>query len=289
MLTRKCTPSALGKRFASSLRSQFEQNGFIGKHPIMSAQEMSKYLTKFEAYEKSQPNGKLQPQEINLHFKHRWILDLCIHPRVLNAVEAQIGPNIVLLSSTIFTKYPPAAEEESAKNQPGFVGWHQDLKYWGLQSVKKNDSRINLTSMWLAIEEANEENGAMQFIAKSHKSGFFEHVQSDTEGNLLNENQDMLLTKEWQESLFQSKLQPGECTFHDGYLVHGSRPTLSTRRMGLAVQYCQPSLEFVPMTYTKSNAFTEDFRKPVLVRGYDVFGKMRYVKTVQEMKNQALN
>ena len=41
------------------------------------------------------------------------------------------------------------------------------------------------------------------------------------------------------------------------------------------------------MKYTQSIAFTEDFRKPVLISGRDVFGKLEYVKTVEDMKKQA--
>ena len=56
----------------------------------------------------------------------------------------------------------------------------------------------------------------MQFISESHKIGFFEHVQSSTEGNVLNENQDMIIPEKWQEKIIQTELLPGECTFHDG-------------------------------------------------------------------------
>ena len=70
-------------------------------------------------------------------------------------------------------------------------------------------------------------------------------------------------------------------------LVHGSKPTLNRRRMGLTAQFCQPSIEMVPMNYTKSIAFTEDFRKPILIRGEDSYGKLKYVKTKQEVLDHA--
>ena len=56
----------------------------------------------------------------------------------------------------------------------------------------------------------------MQFISESHKEGFFDHVQSTTEGNVLNENQDMIISDKWQKKIVQTKLLPGQCTFHDG-------------------------------------------------------------------------
>ena len=56
----------------------------------------------------------------------------------------------------------------------------------------------------------------MQFISESHKEGFFDHVQSTTEGNVLNENQDMIISDKWQKKIVQTKLLPGQCSFHDG-------------------------------------------------------------------------
>jgi len=245
---------------------------------------MAQFRNHFDALEATRPDQKFIPQELNLHFEHRFILDLCMHPRAIKAAQALLGPNVVLMSSAVITKYPTNIKKENYKGD--FVGWHQDMKYWGLTNMKPN-SRIKLASMWLAIDEANAENGAMQFISESHKIGFFEHVQSSTEGNVLNENQDMIIPEKWQEKIIQTELLPGECTFHDGMLIHGSKPTLGKRRMGIAVNYCQTSIRMDPMKYTKSIAFTEDFRQPVLVSGRDYYGTLRYVKTLEEMQDEA--
>ena len=61
----------------------------------------------------------------------RWMADLCIHPKIIDVMKKILGLNIVLLSSTIFTKYPTKKEEKSETFSGDFVGWHQDLKYWG--------------------------------------------------------------------------------------------------------------------------------------------------------------
>ena len=82
----------------------------------------------------------------------RFILDLCLHPRVMRAVSNLLGPNVVLFSSTLFTKYPP---KEKTKNYSGdFVGWHQDLKYWGIVNLKPKE-RVKVVSMWLAIDQVS--------------------------------------------------------------------------------------------------------------------------------------
>jgi len=258
-------------RGIASLAERFEQDGYISKHKIMTESEMDKFKADFQTLESTKEGKKFVPQEINLHFKHQFIFDLCIHPQVIEAVKSLLGPNIVLLSSTVFTKYP-AENSKPAE----FVGWHQDLKYWGL--VSATSSRIKLASMWLAIDKADADNGAMKFIKSSHTQGFFDHVDTPEEGNVLNENQDMVLRPEWMENVVQTELLPGECTFHDGMLVHGSSPTLSRRRMGLTAQFCQPQVIMEPMKYTKTQAFADDFRKPILICGEDTFGKLEYFK-----------
>ena len=235
----------------------------------MTEKEMESYKEKFQSLESTQKEKKFVPQEINLHFEHKFIFDLCVHPKVIEAAKSLLGPNIVLLSSTVFTKYPA---ENSKPAQ--FVGWHQDLKYWGL--VSATSSRIKLSSLWLAIDKAYADNGAMKFIKGSHKQGFIDHVDTLEEGNVLNENQDIILKPEWRENIVQTELLPGECTFHDGMLVHGSSATLSQRRMGLTAQFCQPQVIMEPMKYTKTQAFVEDFRKPILIHGDDNFGKLQY-------------
>ena len=78
---------------------------------------------------------------------------MCLHPNVVSAVKSLLGPNIVLLSSTVFTKYPPETKNENYNGD--FVGWHQDMKYWGLVNLRKGDERIKLASMWLAIDEVH--------------------------------------------------------------------------------------------------------------------------------------
>ena len=79
-------------------------------------------------------------------------MDLCLHPRVVEAVKNLLGSNIVLLSSAIFTKYPTKKKTETFSGD--FVGWHQDMKYWGLVNLKRKD-RIKLASMWLAIDKVH--------------------------------------------------------------------------------------------------------------------------------------
>ena len=92
--------------------------------------------------------------------------DLCIHPKIIDVMKKILGPNIVLLSSTIFTKYPPNKQEKSENFAGDFVGWHQDLKYWGSATIfsrkiiniiiTKSSNYIFSRSCWFTPKRKNQ-------------------------------------------------------------------------------------------------------------------------------------
>ena len=59
----------------------------------------------------------------------------------------------------------------------------------------------------------------MQCLQGSHTEGYFEHVQSLREGNVLNENQDILIPERYKGRVIQTQLRPGEASFHDGRIL----------------------------------------------------------------------
>ena len=67
-------------------------------------------------------------------------------------------------------------------------------------------------------------------------------------------------------------------------VVHGSKASLSRRRMGMTAQYTDTRVRMNPMEYTQSRAFSEDFRKPVLVSGEDKVGQMMYHQTLEQIR-----
>ena len=51
-------------------------------------------------------------------------IDLIRHPRILDAIEDIIGPDILVWTSTFFIKEP---------HSPTYAAWHQDGGYFGLE------------------------------------------------------------------------------------------------------------------------------------------------------------
>ena len=57
-------------------------------------------------------------------------------------------------------------------------------------------------------------------------------------------------------------------------LVHGSKSTLSRRRIGLTVQYCPTNVKILESP--ELGVFTEDFRKPILISGKEMLGSQMH-------------
>ena len=53
-----------------------------------------------------QPGGKFLNPVLNPHLEYPFLAALCLKESLLDAVECILGPDIVLLSTTLFTKYP---------------------------------------------------------------------------------------------------------------------------------------------------------------------------------------
>ena len=77
---------------------------------------------------------------------------LLYYEPLLDIAESLIGPNIQLFHDQAL--YKPA-------RHGGEVPWHQDNGYWRCTPA-------NLVSIWMALDDADEENGCMNVIPGSH-------------------------------------------------------------------------------------------------------------------------
>ena len=147
------------------------------------------------------------------HPKHPFWLELCRHPRVLDAVEQVIGPNLILIMSHLIVK---RAEDGLP------VAWHQDNTYW--HSVQGTD----VSTVWLAIDDTDRANGCMQVIPCTHE-GYPEMEKVSTGGD------DLLgltveVTSEMESAAICLEMDAGSLSVHDSFVLHGSEANTSGRR-----------------------------------------------------------
>ena len=132
------------------------------------------------------------------------------------------------------------------------VAWHQDNTYW--HSVQGTD----VATVWLAIDDTDEDNGCMRVIPRSH-DGYPELDKVSTGANdLLGLTVDV--TDDMQSAAVPLEMTAGSLSIHDSYVVHGSNANTSLRRRAAYT-----------MRYANANTVTVDTKEhwvPVyLVRG----------------------
>jgi hypothetical protein len=205
--------------------AQYEREGFFFPVPVLTPAEAATFRVAFENLEARLGGRPAHRQLVQPHLCYRWAYDLAVHPRVLDAVEAIVGPNILVHSSSIFPKYPGDLER---------ICWHQDAYYWGLNQPR-------LTSAWIALSDSTVENGCMRAVPGTHLRGVAPHHQTATAG-------DNRITLEVSVEVDEARgvdvaLRETEMSLHHPYLIHSSNANRSTtKRLGFAVRYVAPEV-----------------------------------------------
>lgn len=239
----------------TTVAAEFERQGFASGIPILDAAEVDAIRRQFDALEAVEGREKCQIGLLDRHFDQRFVWELATHPRILDAVAAVMGPDILLLATHFFCKYPEprAATAEQAQK---FVAWHQDVTYWGLEPPFA-------VTAWYAVDDSDAENGCMRAIPGTH-GGIREHGKSGRGGNLLSINQEVPVTAEEEARAADMPLRAGQISLHHGALIHGSNPNGSTRRRcGLTLRYVPPTVQQV-----SGNSYGRRY-EAILVRGED--------------------
>ena len=225
---------------------RFDQTGYHFPVPVFSGAEIAAYRARLEAAERAL-GGPLSGQLRNKpHLLFTWADEIVHHPRILDAVEDVLGPDLLAWSASFFTK---------EANDPAYVSWHQDSTYWGL-------SEPDVVTAWVAFSDSVPENGCMRVVPGTHVLDQLPHRDTFAPGNLLTRGQEVQVEVDTDRAV-DVVLRAGEMSLHHVRLVHGSDPNWSDRRrIGLAVRY-------VP-TYVRQVSGHRDSAQ--LVRGVDRHG-----------------
>ncbi|MGI9509308.1 MAG: phytanoyl-CoA dioxygenase family protein [Geminicoccaceae bacterium] len=220
----------------------YHDQGYLSPIRVLSEVEAAEYRTRLEAIEAA---GAADND--HLRFKpHLLFTDfdrLVRHPKILDAVEGVIGPNILCWATNFFTKEPRTTN---------YISWHQDLTYWGLEPA-------DIVTAWVALSPATVASGCMRFVPGTHKMEIVPHKDTFAENNMLSRGQEIEVEVDEKQAI-DVVLQPGEMSLHHVKLIHGSNANISDdRRIGFAIRY-------VP-AYVRQVVGAKD--SAVLVRGVD--------------------
>jgi non-heme Fe2+,alpha-ketoglutarate-dependent halogenase len=222
----------------------YRRDGYYFPIDVLSEAEAQSCRGRLEAFEAGHGGPLKGELRHKPHLLFTWLNDLIRHPRILDAVEHVLGPNLLCWGSSFFIK-----EADDA----GFVSWHQDSTYWGLSSP-------DVTTVWIAFTPASELSGCMKFIPGTHKTQV-DHKDTFHKDNLLTRGQEVAVEVDEDKGVLV-ELKPGQASLHHVLLFHGSAPNRSgDRRIGYAIRY-------VP-THVRQIAGERD--SATLVRGVDTY------------------
>ena len=239
--------------------NQYKEDGYIAPIDVLTKDEAEEVKGEIEYIEKKWPN---EIEGLGRNYVHLIspVLDKVSHnSKILDAVESIIGKDILVCGTTLFIKNP---------DKKGFVSFHQDAKYIGLEPH-------NWVTGWLAVTAANEENGCMRMLKGSHKKDLKFHDQKFDENNLLTRGQTI-------ENVPINETTPvilkaGQLSLHHPTIIHGSGLNKSKeRRIGFAIQsYIGTNVDQVLGKIYVQQA-----------RGSDTFKFHQHVKRPTELMNE---
>ncbi|HPK01218.1 MAG TPA: phytanoyl-CoA dioxygenase family protein [Candidatus Sumerlaeota bacterium] len=235
-----------------NLKETYDRNGYVFPIRVFPDEEADRYRKCYLEYVQSirEELAELKPREeyrffAEAHAYLPWVYEMATSTGVLDAVEAILGPDLMIWDSRWFAKPPRSSS---------YVSWHQDGVYYGLTPP-------NVATAWIALTRSGGENGAMQVIPGSHRGPQLPHEDKPSDTNILARGQEISVQIRREEAV-TLELKPGEMSIHHVGIIHGSEANRSDAwRIGLAVRFITPDV-----VQNAEQSFA------MLVRGEDRFG-----------------
>ncbi len=231
----------------------FREQGFLavpGLVPLEDVQELNAHVDNVLAGREHIPGVPPPPEDLSpqekfnyyqrIHMPHRVSAiheRFTLHPRILDVLEALIGPDVLALQTMLFFKQP---------GQMG-QGYHQDAYY--IPSLPDT-----LCGAWLALDPATEENGCLWFSVGSQNEPIYPDLDGTTpNGNrLLGDIEPIANASHTDESLnlltrvarkyieVKVEAEPGDVVFFGGHIIHRSHANRSKTqsRRSFVGHYC---------------------------------------------------
>lgn len=251
------TPATRTDRYHVSVDEYvfYQAHGYLVVKGLVSAEEIAELVAHTDNLRYGReiipgvplPPDTLTPEQrvqywLRVHMLHR-VSELheryLLHPRILDVLEALIGPDVLALQTMLFFKQP---------GQPG-QGYHQDAYYIPTQPD-------TLIGAWLAIDRADAENGCLWMTEDSQH----EPIYPDSDGQSPNGDQSLSdiqpifgasNTDESKNGLtriaakypgreVKVEVDPGDVVFFGGHILHRSHTNKSKDRLrrSFVAHYC---------------------------------------------------
>ncbi len=203
---------------------QYRYDGYLFPLPALSAEELrecSEGIARYEGWLGKPINQADRRWRSGTYVILPWVDRLVRNERVLDAVEALIGPDILVYTATFFIK---EAGSET------FAAWHQDSTYFGLEPHEH-------VTAWVALTEAGVEAGCMEVLSSKGQPRQMHHAALRL-SNSINGGGQAIVERFYEGGGEMMALQTGEFSLHHTLCPHRSAPNRSGhRRIGLGTSY----------------------------------------------------
>jgi len=211
---------------------RFNETGYLTALPGLSPDDVGdlRHYLDWLIEEVTSADDRRNSYSINQYHQVSGLLwDLIHTPIFVDYVSDILGSESVCWSTHLFCKLPGDGME---------VPLHQDANYWPFTPTKS-------VTIWLAIDDVDEDNAAMQFIPRSHLNGDLPHAELPLDGSVVLNRR--VVEHERYDDVVLNELQAGEVSLHTDLLLHGSDANLSSRRRcGIALRYLAAQVKVVP-------------------------------------------
>jgi phytanoyl-CoA hydroxylase len=220
---------------------RFRAEGYLIARGLLASDEVEELLAHVD--EMPADIGRIHMLHRRLEIHERFML----HARVLDVVQALIGPDVLALQTMLFVKHP---------GSPG-QGYHQDSYH----ILTEPDSLIGA---WMALDRADEENGCVRITAGSQSEPVYPDVDEDAGhgGDRLladipavagaddpdeTRNDLTAVAARYPGREVAAVLDPGDVVFFGGRVLHRSHANRSAtrRRRSFVAHYCN-ARSYVP-------------------------------------------
>ena len=215
---------AISRSLADHFYEQFRAEGYaLPQSALFSSAELAQLESLYQSMLEKGVNPDMP------HIKHAELLQFLQDSRVADIVAPIVGKDAFIWASHFIDK-------------PAKVGvktpWHTDSDYWA--SKVHNIADIKLCTIWLALDDVDQENGCMGVIPQSHLTEEA-HVYKTVEEESLFDSE---IQQVDEQSAVWFTLKKGHYSLHDPRIIHGANPNRSERRRcGYTMRYISANVQ----------------------------------------------
>ena len=208
----------------ASLKDEYDSKGFVVIRGFLPPDELKKLKDNLDRYVRevvpTLPDGdafyedKSRPEtlkQMNRIQQDPFFAECLKHPLWTTAAENLLGETAWVHGAEWFNK-PPKTQHPTPP--------HQDNYYFCLEPPQ-------VLTMWLALDDVDEENGCLRYIEGSHLEGIRPHNRTKTLGfsQGISDYSDLDRARET-----PVPAKPGDVLIHHGNTIHRADPNQSTTR-----------------------------------------------------------